>query len=258
MLVEFRYGNPQSPSFQRFTNWTSDVEYLGQMYLSTPEMSVTLAQETGTLGEKPYEMSLPMNAFADRISDGRPHSKVWIKVVEQTQLDAAIENQILFSGRMSKTRRNAKGKTGLIVIEAENIKSMMDIALGGMATHQCIWLIGKKGCDLDIEPFTATGSIATINGAAITITGVTPKADRYWHRGYLQIDGLEIMIREWVQGTAFELVKKPPADWLNQVVKLYPGDDRTIETCRSRFNNESRWSGPGYAMPSWNPTIESP
>lgn len=257
-LVEFQYGDMLFPSFKRYTDWTSDVPFDGDLYISSPTMAVTLAPETGGLKESPFEMTIKLDGFTDEISDGRPHSPVIITVVQLTELDGAIETQTMFFGRMSRTVRNTKGVRGLILIQAENIKSLLDIPLGMMATHQCQWITGRRGCKIDINLFTSNGSIAIIDGAKVTITGVSPKADRFWHRGYLQYDGLQILVREWVNGTEFQLVKKPPSTWLNKLVKLFPGDDRTIEVCRSRFNNEEHWNGPGYAMPAYNPNIESP
>jgi hypothetical protein len=117
-----------------------------------------------------------------------------------------------------------------------------------------------RGCDLIEANFTDVGTLTTIVGSSVTITGLAAQTGKYYHRGRVRYQGLEITVRDWAAATPtiFELVREPPAAWAGQTVDVIVGDDRTIETCRNRLNNEDRFVAIGFAIPVHNPMIENP
>jgi hypothetical protein len=77
------------------------------------------------------------------------------------------------------------------------------------------------------------------------------------------------MIRDWdkdvttPQGgglvtTTFELVKRPPASWLNSIMRAVPGCPKFVEECILRYDNEPNICNPGAGIKPYNPMIESP
>jgi hypothetical protein len=261
LFLEFRYGDPAAPTYARFTDWTEDTILGSQSYDSTPDMEVRAPEISGILNDKTLQVALPLkvNGFTDRLSNGTPHSPIYVTLRELLRsLDGGSSEQqvVLFKGRVSRVIRNPNGRTNSVGIEAKSLKSQMDVPMGLPANHQCVWTFGGRGCFVTVP--TENGTLATITGKTVTITGLAGHADRYWHRGFVERQGLRLLIREWVNGTSFELAKEPPADWATQTVKVYAGCDKTIETCRARWSNEINFGGFGYAIPAYHPVFESP
>lgn len=257
-LVEFRYGAPGAPTYLRVTDLDDDVDCYVGLFTSLPSMEVALPQVTGVLDDKPLTISVDRAAatlFQD-LTSGQPHSPVFVTVYEYVLGGSVNQGSIykVFSGRLARALRNADQHTNFVKLEAVTQKGRLKIAQGIVANHQCPWSFGGEGCGVAVT--TGVGVCAALNGSVATITGLGAQPDRFWHRGFVERDGLRIMIREWVSGTAFALTRRPPASWVGQNVTVSAGCDKTIETCRNRWNNEANFGGAGYAMPDHNPNYE--
>ena len=111
----------------------------------------------------------------------------------------------------------------------------------------------------DLDLLEESGAVGSITGHEIVITGLQAHSDGWWNRGFVERDGLQILIREWVSGTTFTLAKIPPADWDGEDLVVTPGCDKTATDCGSaKWKNQNRFGGIGYALPTYNPTFESP
>ncbi len=265
LLVTFQYGD--TPTYVRYTDWAEDVVHplTGETFYSMVEMEVKLGKMTGILKEPITSLKLLPNTFTLGMSIAEPHPDVYISVDELTQdPDETIQKVMyLFNGRVRRTVRSKGGKSKTVYLECENVKARFDVALGLVAGNHCVWILGRKGCDpsgtsIAIDTLTETGLVDSIDGTEITITGVPAKAARYWHRGYILFNNLPLLIREWVSGDNFLLALPAPSVWDGQTVTLYPGCDKTIETCRAKWNNEEHFCGAGYAMPPYHPVFETP
>ncbi|MCP4897889.1 MAG: hypothetical protein GY906_13030 [bacterium] len=264
-LVTFMYGD--TPTYVRYTNWSSDATHpiSLEVFTSMVEMKVKLGKMTGMFDEPASSVSMLRNTFTESISEAEPHADIFVTVEELVQDPDETEQKLLtmFIGKVRRCIRGKGGKANNVYVECENVKSRFDVPLGLVTGNHCPWMLGRKGCDpsgtaINIESLKRTGTVTTIDGNTITITGLPSVATRYWHRGYVLFDGLPILIRDWASGDDFGLSLPPPAGWLGKVVTVYPGCDKTIETCRSRWSNEEHFCGAGYAMPPYHPVFERP
>jgi hypothetical protein len=267
LFVTFSYGS--GPTYVRYTDWDSDLVHPdnAQTYSSLTAMQVELPKMTGLFKESPAGLLLPANTFTLDLSSGEPWPEVTVRIEELTQdPDETIGRMLtLYVGTVRRTIRHYRGNPDSVNIEVENLKSAFTVPMGIIATHHCNWFFGStagcdpSGLDIAIDTLKETGTLTAINGHQVTITGLTSPRDLYWNRGHVEIDGLRILIREWTNAatTTFELVKSPPADWLNASVTVTPGCDKTVETCRL-WANEEHFAGPGYAMPPYHPVLEIP
>ncbi len=261
-LVEFRYGDV-SLNVIRFTddsvNQSAPIGITpAGLFYSQPTMEVILAPRTGVLEEEPTKLRFikPVSGFLDKITNGEPFAPVLVTIWEFTKdADLNTDLTIMFKGRLGKATRNKDGVDGQVEIEVKSSKEGWEnFPLGIEATHQCAWRFGGPGCGavVGFDDYTVT----LIAGTQVTINSVPIRRDRYYNKGFFQRDGLRIKIRDWRNGATFEMVRQPPADWLNKPVRVFQGCDQLIETCKL-IGNEQKFAGFGYAMLSYNPLFET-
>lgn len=254
-----------------YTDLDSNVEFEGTQYSSIPEMQVTLPDNNGLLNEAECEIALPILAgFATNISSGLPHPETRVEVVEFIRGDGgATPSTVLrtFKGIITNAKRNARGLPGVVAIYAQPVKSRIQtITLGLPCMHHCINRLGDAACKVDMtgSPRKVNATVNTIDGRKVTIVaGPVPDGlgDRFYERGYLEFEGLQIMVRTWrdeVNGNKneFFLARRPPLSWAGAQLVIFAGCDKTIETCRARYNNEENFNGAGFAMPAYHPNYE--
>lgn len=255
-LVEFTYG---LSSASRYTDYTDEIVFNGQTYLSQPAIEVKWPVNKGTFEEAPCKIALPNDAFALAIASGIAFSPAYVVVRELTRDfigPASSKVLIPFRGRVTRTFKNFQGRDDKILFEALAIKSRLNFPVSIPCNHHCAWTLFGRGCGL--AGISNTGTITAINGKEVTIAGLAPQAGKYYQRGYVQRDGLRIPIHNWdtADPTKFYLSRFPPSTWLAALVGVVPGCDKTIETCRSRWANEANFGGIGYAIPAYHPVFE--
>lgn len=257
-----------------YTDWTSDVPFNGNDYISTPEIKVTPPENDGIFSNKSCDIELPLvsgnsqnDTLAERISNGQPHAPVTVicrEIVRPTVAGPSQNINTFFVGQVSRARRHIRGLQNRIQVKCTSIKARIEtVALGVAADITCDNLVGDARCkiDLGINDRRVPVVVASINGRELTIQAnatVSGKADRFFHRGFAEHQGLNIGIREWrsADPLKFELVRQAPAHWVGASIVVVVGCDGSIETCRTRHNNESNFNGTGYGMPAYHPSFE--
>ena len=282
VLVKFSYVDTAgTATHHRYTDWSSDVEsdemlggFTTWTFVSNPQMTVSPVKIVGTLEEQEFSIEMTQDTFLERLSDGTPHAPTYVKVFEIIDSDdaASVTQTMLFRGRVSATKRNFGGKSERVLVECTTWRTRLTAALGMPANHHCVNIFGDNSnetgsagtqCRIDVSLLRSAGTATAISGKRLTVTGVTTPAgtanDRYWHRGWIEYDGTRILVRDYdrlVSTTYFYLQNFPPTYWIGKTVRLVPGCDLTIGTCRDRWSNEDNFNGFGFAIPSRNPTYE--
>lgn len=275
-LVKFAHGDAAG-TVERYTDWSADVTYDSATWTSKPQLAITFPANTGTLDEKALVLELPLEGssndlFEDLVS-GEPFSPVYVTVIHGSLAlpdDAGADEHLIvcLNWRVVKATKNPAGKRGIVRLEAVSPKARMKVSLGLAATPTCQWTLFGNGCALTRATYVDTGTLTAIDGTdnkKVTITGVSVSVPGgtpgdTFRFGYVEKDGIRIQIREWTSGasTTFYLRRKPPAAWVGATVTVVPGCDKTITTCRNRWDNEERFQGCGYAIPDYHPVHESP
>lgn len=266
VLVSFFYGTNLAMQ-SRYTDL--DQPYPG--FTSEPRMSLSIPENDGIFSKRQLRVILPLDVFTTRASDGTPHSPIFIIVEEVTQgLFPGDQNtqRVLFRGRVHSATRNYQGKANVAAFLCDTQKVRLDVAMGLPCDHHCAWTLFKGGCGAVEVDFDIITEIDSVDGQEVTITdtAVTGPAagdPRYWKRGYLEKDGLRIGIRDYdgdTDPTKFYVSRRVPTDWIGGSgdIRAVPGCDKTIETCRARFDEEETFLGLGYSIPPYQPNIESP
>lgn len=245
-----------------FVEYTTDVS----TFDSEPTFEIELPEFTGGMEENEANIKVPVTASSlfDNMSQGIPHAPVDITVQEVIVDPAGVESNktlTLFVGTVLDTVKNYQGQRESILIRCLGEKPQLNVALGFQCNHQCSHRFGDDSCGVDKEAVKETGTIDAIDGKTVTITGLStrPVLDgRYWHRGFVRLNGLEIGIREWDPAvpTVFYMVRQVPSSWASASVEVVPGCDLTRQTCEDRWSNEDNFLGIGFAIPPYDPSSE--
>lgn len=266
VLVTFFHGTDLLTR-EKYTDW--DQPFLGAK--SEPRMSLAIPENTGTFDKQELRIILPVDPFTSRAGSGVPHSPMYVIVQEITQglfTGDQSSQKVLYAGRITRTIKNYHGQNNKVGFFALTLKSRLDISMGLPCNHHCSWTLFHAGCQVTEGLFDAMGEIDSSDGTEITVTTtdvITPGGTdaRYWKRGYLEKDGLRISIRDYngaVDATKLFTARPVPSDWVGGTndIHFVPGCDKTIETCRSRFDAEEFFLGLGYAIPAYQPNFENP
>lgn len=275
ILVEFKYGDPNDWEYVRYADWTTDVTVKDITYQAFPKLKLDLRRRTGTLKEDGPIIELPLIAggFTDLISNGEPHSPIFVKTFELIQSSGVSDLITTFVGKVKKTIRNAQGKKGLVRVELYSWKELLDSPLGFTADAKCSLSLGDSICSaggvVDIDELQYEATVSAIDGKSITIGTITPVSPApavpsgdggttYFRLGYCEYKGLRLNIRDWKKTapTVVNLVKQAPAAWIGQTIRMIPGCDKLDKTCDERYGNIGQFHGIGLKMPNYHPIIE--
>jgi hypothetical protein len=254
---------------QNYTDWTSEItDDEGFTYEPRPTMEVKIPKNTGDLGDETLTIDMTLEeGFLTDMTNGLPHATVTCTVSEISRPTSAgpqRSTSVTFQGTVVLATRNANGRRNNVRLTAKTPKALTaGVAIGQPCNIQCGNNFGDARCGLSLalgaNAFFVT--IQAINGRTITTSvpnQLNPSA-KYFHRGWIRYGGLRIMIRDWNDSapTTFVLVRQPPAEWLGKSVLATSGCDKSVETCRDRYDNEEHFNGPGFAMPGYLPIFES-
>lgn len=277
ILLRFKYGESPTFSYKAYTDWTSDV--IGNpTYVSTPGLEIKAAENLGHVDKaKTTNIAIPYqrkegdtyvitDAFINTLISGVAHSPVFVELKEMTKPitgGAAGTQRWLLRGRVIRTSKNHQGVSEKGVIQVATMKSRLGVSLGVPAEHHCPWILyDSNTCLANKATFTKVYTIQDIDGKMIRTSTTPAESGDYFFRGWLEYDGIRIGIQQWDgDGThpdEFFLVKQPPISWLGKPVAFIAGCDKTIQTCRTKFNREQSFGGSGYAMLPYNPILEDP
>jgi len=266
VLVQFFYGANLATQ-ARYTDW--DQPILG--YTSEPRMALSIPENEGTFDRRELRIILPIDDFTGTAVSGSPHSPIFVIVEEATQgLFSGDQNsqKVLYRGRVVRTIKNFQGRANSAAFFCLPQKSRLDVTLGLPCNHHCAWTLFKGGCGASQISFQELTEIDSVDGNEVTITDLAITVPggsdaTYWKRGYLSKDGLRIHIRDYdgsVDPSKLYTSRKVPDSWVggtNDVLAV-PGCTKSIEVCRSRYNQEETFLGLGYKIPPYQPNIESP
>lgn len=130
-----------------------------------------------------------------------------------------------------------------IVLEFESVlTSARRMGLPARVTRSCNHAVYSRGCGLNRDDWHVAGTVTAINGYVLTVAAAAGEADGWYLGGMIEYDGA----LRWIVGHAgnqltllrpFRALAEDLADNGPVAVKIYPGCDRTKETCHTKFDN---------------------
>jgi hypothetical protein len=261
-LIRLQYGSSGDFQYVAYTDWSSNLPG-NPDFVSTPSLEIMAPENTGVLDAKNLILDMPVDDFLETLASGEPFSAVYLEITEfskSSQAGVSGVNRKFFRGFLLKTIKNPSGKSNRVRLHFSSLKALLEVPMGIKAMHHCPWTLFKGGCQINEATHTVTKTITNIDGKVVTIDSSPGKTGAYFHRGFMRKDGIRVGIQYWHNdsNTTFYMTRRPPSAWLNQNVNIIAGCDKTIETCRDRFNAEEFFAGIGYKIPAYNPNIENP
>lgn len=106
----------------------------------------------------------------------------------------------------------------------------------------CSFVLYGRGCFVNKALFATTGTVTVVSGANVTCAAAATKPDGYFLGGMIQVPDGTLRFITGHTGNQLALIR--PIESLNAAigggpvaVTIYPGCDRSRDTCNSRFNN---------------------
>lgn len=269
-LVRFCYGEPTDErplgsNERRYTDSSVAIPGAGGMYATIGSFELSSIKNTGEIKGTEVKITLSSDSFTQYLADGTKHSPVHCFVYERHIPTSGgptdIDLSTVFSGVVSKATASPKGKTGLIEITAMSIKGIWDIPLGLFEETHCVWPLYSGPCSAVRTNYYLALTVDSVSRNKLTVN-TTPlllaKEDNWFTKGWVEYDGIVVDVRIWRSRDplVFHLVQDVGSYWENRVIKAYAGCDKSVSTCRARFNKESQHGGFGVAIPAYNPLYE--
>lgn len=147
----------------------------------------------------------------------------------------ATDTRVNWKGRIA----GHKLKDGVLELNCESIfTSMRRAGIRARYQRSCRHALYSPGCNLNKDDFSLAGVlVSAISGLTLTIPDASSKPDNWFTGGAIRFhDGSYRMIERHSSSTII-IDRASRVLTGGVVVTLYPGCDRTIATCKNKFNN---------------------
>lgn len=282
-LVRFTGEDPSLPL--ALTNWDTAIDPTSTNFISHPAMELEIPPNVGGFGEGLFKITMKIDAVTQAMLDPMSRGTVFAptfvvaqEVIEPTRIGDSGNTRTIFRGQVYRTRRNAKSKSGLVIVECKNDKALLDVQLGFQVNAQCVWRLNGVGCNEPGGQFpfgynTLTFPIASIDGKKITVAdpglAMALANTRSWTRGFIKKNGAFVGIQHYDKAVQdplavkeFTLIKQPPVEWLTGTVEFHPGCTKNVSGdggCDDTgWDNIEGFGGSGIGIPAYNPITENP
>lgn len=176
--------------------------------------------------------------------DGSTPSPVAITVYRKHRNDTDFI--VLFKGRVS----NAELTGEEVTLECQSPLGSDEKSIPRhLIMRTCPHVLYGPKCALNREDYAHGGTITSINGNIVFVTGLTGGLPNdYWSAGVLRHDstGFRTFVQRYrfFGGHEFTLLQPPPSNWgTTDAVTAYAGCNRKHTTCRDKFDNIPNFGG---------------
>ena len=199
-------------------------------------------EKTGSIELQIYNNEKDNNFGLEFLSS----AKVIIKIAILSQLD---KNAVIFNGFVSQINL----ESNIITITALPNLSKLNSSFCQLYSPLCRECIGSRKCGIDINQYKATGFITNIiadncfqgNHQANKSTTIG-----YYRYGVVKftsgkLRGLSMQIKDEIDGSIY-LLQNTKMLATGDEYEIYAGCDKTLATCKEKFNNVINFRGEPY------------
>jgi hypothetical protein len=261
-LIDVTYGNVA----HRITTATRDISYGGVLYLAT-------AAKRGPLPTSPIdeedalELTLPIDhAFVRRfVLQFAPPLRVSVRVRRLYETD---EIETVWLGYITSMSVNDENTQATFRIPPRGADAAQRRLPTISVTRLCPYMLYSHGCEVSRTASVGglahkvSTTVAHVNGREVRVNLADSDRLPDWAEGGELVvtggsatgDRMAVVEQSTYSGTTATLTLQMqiPGLKVGDGVDVYAGCDRTITTCRTKFDNKDNYGG-SYLMPTDNP-----
>jgi len=235
----------------RVTSSDKTVTHLAEDY-EPVAIGRTEVESKNELSRANIELTLGIdNAIAQRYMNSVVDAVVSLTVYSQQDGDV----NVVWKGRLSAVKPQ---EANVKLIFESVFTSLRRPGLRARYQRNCRHMLYGRGCNLDKEDFDVAGTATAIaSGTVVTVAAAAGYPDGWFAGGMLEAPDLTLRFITSHTGNQVTLIRK--IDSLSaaivggaQSVRLFPGCNRSRETCVSKFNNLNN-NGSFPFIPTRNP-----
>lgn len=244
-LFEFAYD----AATYRYTSLPSNYTAMSQVWL-TSNIKMGEVRLTEQLAKNDLELQFPItDSFAQQLLSDMANNVITVTVFRGHINDPANEFITYWLGRISGSKVD---KSTITIVCNSIFTSIRRSCVMRRYQPLCPHMLYKDGCNVDKELYDVSGTVDTVSGVTAQVSQAAGYQDGYFSAGMLEDTAgkLHFIIDHVGDTLTFQ---KPVVNLsVSDAIRLFPGCDRTRDTCNSRFSNILNHGG-FPAMPSRNP-----
>lgn len=258
-LYEFNTGS----GVFRYTDYPTDFQWNSETWVGFP-ITHTDIKQSDEMSKNSVKVTIPLSGLlADKFIGWAPDEVITLTIRRGHHSETDI--RVSWKGRVSAH----KLKEQTVELNCESVFTSMRRS-GAKARFQrsCRHALYGRGCNVVKEDFAVPGRVDSLSGLTLTIPEATTKPDGWFIGGMIEFkDGSFRMVTGHI-GSSITITRSSRyllesysssgyglnyGEFYGGInVTLYPGCDRTLATCRDKFNNLLNQGGFRW-IPSKNP-----
>lgn len=244
----FLYEFNTSATTYRFTDHPVAINANSETWEPFP-IKHTEIKQSNEISKNGITVTIPLSGtFADLFLGWSPDEVITLTL--RRGHFGSVDTLVYWKGRL--VSHNLKKQT--IELKCESIfTSLRRAGIRARYQRNCRHVLYGPGCNLDKADFANPGFVTSFSGSTYTVDIASSQTDGWFNGGIMEFhDGSFRMIKSHIGNTI--IVTRPSRDPLDNFtntgyginygsyyggynVILYPGCDRTVATCKSKFDN---------------------
>lgn len=194
-------------------------------------------------------ITMPFNMFpASEFRIFNPAATVWASIIK--------DGDLIFYGRVAGCSFDID--MGVAKLRLITLKGMLKSKVPNRSySRSCPYELFSKNCKLKNSSFATPlfNADISLNSARLSLSSkkLSAFASGYFTHGYIEFGNSKSHIISH-NGDTLELLFPVP-DSFNGIIKVYPGCDKRLSTCETKFNNITNYGGFAF-VPAKNPVTE--
>jgi uncharacterized phage protein (TIGR02218 family) len=236
----------------RYTSADADQSYGGETFEAVP-LGRSEIDESAEINRQNLQITVAIDhPVADLFRETQPAGMVLLRVRRLHRSDP--EAVIIWMGRVL----NCEWSGREAILTAEPLyTSIRAPGLRRMYSRLCPHVLYGTACRADPEAFASTGTVTSVAGLAVQVSGAHSGTAGYWAGGLLAwVDGTGHIRRVAIESHSgsgqIRLIAPLPGLGAGATVTLWPGCDHTLTACREKFDNRENFGGFKW-IPGTNP-----
>lgn len=247
------YEFARGPVYYRYTSAATDVTVNTKLFTAKP-ISRSAIEATPEAARSPITITGPRDLpVADLYRVSPPSDVVSVTVYRYHETDVDAELATIYMGRVLNA--NWQGSTVTLRIEPV-YTSMARPGLRRLYQRSCPHVLYSAACGKGSGDVGVTTTADAVSAATLTVAAAASYADGYFAGGFVEWETQTGVYerRMIVTHTASSLVMASAIQNLlaGAAIRIYPGCDKTIVTCNTKFNNAINFGGFPW-IPQKNP-----